>query len=54
MPETQNIDLAGEGDQSNELRHLLQGLLKDYAELHAVRAAEKAALAKSLLELSVL
>lgn len=54
VSETQDLAPMGEGDQSEELRDFMQGMEKENAELHTACAAEKAARAKSLLEVSAL
>lgn len=51
---TRDLCFVGKGGQSDELTDLKEGMQKENAEFHAARAAEKAACAKRLLEVSVL
>lgn len=54
VSDTRDLGLVGEGGQTNVLRDFMQGLQKENAELYADCAAENAAGAKSLPEVSVL
>lgn len=54
VPETQDFDLVVEGGQFDELRDFMHGMQKENAEFHGAFAAEKAARAKCLLQVSAL
>lgn len=52
--DTQDLSLVGKGGPSTEVRDFLLEMQKEDAELHTVYAADKAARANRLLEVSAL